>query len=166
MTIANLPLQHLAATATLPHGHTRFSGTPCKIPLAPFFTFVSLAAPLVCPPCSPSPDPLDIFVCLLPPTHCVIFRHALCVEMARDKFDADSATVLEAMLAAGRAFETQVGLRLSQGIKQRHISICMCTTLLLLSVESNPTHILPTTTLPPTPHTRTHYRSRRTGAAS
>ncbi len=35
----------------------------------------------------------------------------MCVEMARDKFDQDTADVLEAMLAAGRVYETQVGHR-------------------------------------------------------
>lgn len=40
------------------------------------------------------------------------FRHALCVDMAKDRFGPETGQVLEAMLAAGRAFETQVGSHL------------------------------------------------------
>ncbi|GFH06521.1 uncharacterized protein HaLaN_01166, partial [Haematococcus lacustris] len=35
------------------------------------------------------------------------FRHIAIVDMARDRFDSDTARVLEAMLAAGRGYETQ-----------------------------------------------------------
>ncbi len=37
-----------------------------------------------------------------------VCRHALCVDMAREKFDVDVSLVLEAMLAAGRMYERGV----------------------------------------------------------
>eukprot|EP00983_Pelagomonas_calceolata_P123720 1161037-Pelagomonas_calceolata.AAC.7 len=35
-------------------------------------------------------------------------RHACCVRLARSNYDEDTATVMEAMLAAGRSYETKV----------------------------------------------------------
>jgi len=36
------------------------------------------------------------------------FRHACCVKLARTNYDDETATVMEAMLAAGRSYETKV----------------------------------------------------------
>mmetsp|Transcript_6773 Transcript_6773/g.18176 ORF Transcript_6773/g.18176 Transcript_6773/m.18176 type:complete len:686 (+) Transcript_6773:251-2308(+) len=36
------------------------------------------------------------------------FRHACCVRLARSNYDEDTATVMEAMLAAGRSYETKL----------------------------------------------------------